>query len=1109
MKGTFTQTIAAGALFVLLVTCGLSTSANCTESTKSKGHPFSLASVIEGFHNPPDSTKPGVYWYWLNDNISQEGVTRDLEAMASVGIGRAYIGNIGLDDVPYGKVKLFSDEWWNILHTALRTAAKLGIDIGIFNSPGWSQSGGPWVTPDKTMRYMATKEFHAKGPGKLRIDLNVPYEHFQQVAVLAFPEPRNDEVEFMGANSKITANIPLKDVRNMFDGNHHTETNLPSGMPGVKPVEIDIEMDKPFTARSITLYPVHKPFRIDCELQVYEKGSFQQVRKFELDRSISWLSLGFLPYGPVCISFPAVKSTKFRLVFTNMRSNPFMGIDSAVGGFTEIVLSAVPRVERYVEKQLGKMVQDVAPAWDAYKWSVQSEPNNQDQCVDRSRIINITHSLSSDGFLNWDVPEGSWTLLRAGMVPTGITNAPATPEGRGLEIDKMSKEGIRMHFNAFIKRMLDRIPANDRKTFKYVIADSYETGSENWTDGCEDLFRKQYGYDPLPWLPVLAGRIVGTADQSNRFLWDLRRLVADLVAYNYVGELRKISNEHGLALWLENYGTWGFPSEFLKYGGQSDELSGEFWADGLFGIGPLELRAASSAAHIYGKQKVWSESWTSGDKPFWRYPALLKKLGDWAFAQGVNSTLLHVAISQPYEDRHPGMNAAFGTEFNRFNTWFGKSRVFIDYIRRCNFMLQQGRPVVDAAYLIGEDAPVMTGIIEPELPRGYSFDYINADVIENRLSVKDGKLVLTDGLSYSILILPPQETMRPHLLRKIRDLVRGGAVVVGPRPLRSPSLQNYPAADDEVKELAKQLWGDLDGRTSRFRKCGKGMIMTGVDMQTAFKMINEAPDFHLSGQDSILYIHRRLTDADIYFVSNQTDRMVTITPTFRVHGMQPQFWDAVSGRTRILPIFTGRETGTSVPLTLGEGQSGFIVFVKQGMQSLSDSSARNFPITSRVCEIDGRWEVTFDPQMRGPVRPVVFDTLEDWTRHVNNDIRYYSGSAVYRTKFTLDTLPRAEHIVLDLGKFSAIADVRINGVHAGGIWTNPPQLEVAKNLKIGENQLEIEVTNTWVNRIIGDLKVTPAERKTWMIVNPYTTESLLQPSGLLGPVRLLALDYRD
>ena len=1108
MKSTFTQRIAAGTLYLLVVTFVFSTPAKCAESTRPKGHPFSLAPLREGFHTPPDSVKPGVYWYWLNDNISEEGVARDLEAMASVGIGRAYIGNIGLDDVPYGKVKLFSDEWWNILHTALRTAARLGIDIGIFNSPGWSQSGGPWVTPDRAMRYLATKEFHARGPRKLRMDLTVPYEHFQDVAVLAFPEPVNVEAEMTAANPSITANVPIQNIRNMFDGDLHTQATFPSGVPAVKPVEIDIEMGKPFTVRSLTVYPIHKPFKIDCELQAYENGSFQIVRNFEVDRSISWLSLGFMPYGPVCISFPAVTSAKFRLIFKNMRSNPFMGMDSTVGGFTEIELSARPRVERYVEKQLGKMVQDVDPLWDAYKWPAQSEPNNQEQCVDRSRVIDVTEKLSSDGFLNWEAPEGSWVLLRVGMVPTGITNAPASPEGRGLEIDKMSKEGIRMHFNAFIKRILDRIPANDRKTFKYVIADSYETGSENWTEGFGDLFRKQYGYDPHPWLPVLAGRIVGTADQSNRFLWDLRRLVADAVAYNYVGELRKISNEHGLALWLENYGTWGFPSEFLKYGGQSDELSGEFWADGLYGIGPVELRAASSAAHIYGKQKVWSESWTSGDKPFWRYPALLKKLGDWSFTLGVNSTLLHVDISQPYEDRHPGMNAGFGTEFNRFNTWFGKSRSFIDYIRRCNFMLQQGRPVVDAAYLIGEDAPVMTGTLEPKLPRGYSFDYINAEVIENRLSVKRGKLVLSDGLSYSLLVLPPLETMRPQLLRKIGDLVREGAVVLGPRPLRSPSLENYPAADNEVQELAKQLWGNVDGKSSTFRKCGNGMIMTGVDMQTALNMINATPDFELTGQDSVLYVHRKLADADIYFISNQTDRVVSITPAFRVNGRQPEFWDAVSGKTRILPVFSEHETGTSVPLTLGERQSGFIVFGKPETQSFSNASVRNFPETKTVCGITGPWEVTFNPQMRGPATPVAFDTLEDWTRHADNEIRYYSGSAVYRTTFALDTLPRAENIVLDIGKFSAIAQVRINGIDAGGIWTNPPQLEVTENLKVGENRLEIEVTNTWVNRLIGDLKLPPAERRTWAVVNSYTSESALEPSGLLGPVRLLALEYR-
>ncbi|MBP1646859.1 MAG: glycoside hydrolase family 2 [Bacteroidetes bacterium] len=1067
--------------------------------------PGSLASLKEGFYAPPDSVKPAIYWYWLSDNVSEEGVTRDLETMARLGIGRAYIGNIGLDEVPYGNVKLFSDQWWKVLRTALRTAAKVGVEIGMFNSPGWSQSGGPWVTPGTSMRYLATAEFHVKGPGKRRIDLHVPYDHFQDVATLAFPKPMRNEVIITNANAKIESTTPLQNVGNMFDGDPNTETLFPSGKSALEPVVIDIEMDKPFTARSLTLFPIHRPFKIDCEVQAFTNGNFHQVSRFEVDRSISWLSLGFMPFGPVTHSLPDVTTRKFRLIFSNMGRSPFMGLDSTVGGFADAKLSDKPGLDRCIEKQLGKMVQVVNPSWSAYKWPLQPEPMNPEFSIDHSKVINVTRHISPGGFLSWDVPEGSWVILRVGMVPTGVTNSPASPEGRGLEIDKMSKECVRMHFNAFFKKILDRIPEGERKSLKYVIADSYETGSQNWSDRLEKQFQEQFGYDPRPWLPVLAGHIVGTIDQSNRFLWDLRTLVSDLIAYNYVGGLRAVSHDHGLSLWLENYGTWGFPSEFLKYGGQADELSGEFWADGLYGIGSVELRAAASAAHIYGKRKVWSESWTSGDRPFWRYPALLRKNGDWSFAQGVNSTLLHVFISQPYEDRRPGINAGFGTEFNRSNIWFEKSKGFIEYLRRCNFMLQQGRPVVDVAYLIGEDTPVMTGVLYPELPRGYSFDYINAEVIENRLTVQEGKLKLPDGLSYSMLVLPPLETMRPQLLRKIANLVEKGAVVLGPRPLRSPSLQDYPTADRDVKHLAERLWGGLDGKSLRFQKHGKGMIMTGVDMKTALDMIGMTPDFSFAGHDSILYIHRELSDADVYFVTNQTDKVVSFHALFRVHGMRPEFWDAVSGERRALPVFAEGSTGTSVPLTLVGGQSVFIVFDNHGGRRPSDPSARNFHEATELLRIHGPWDVRFNHTMKGSIKGVAFDTLEDWAQHSDSNIRYFSGSAVYRTTFVLDTLPRREEIVLDIGRFSAIAHVTINGIDVGGIWTDPPQIKVGRYLRSSVNHLEIEITNTWVNGLVGDLRLPQSERQTWTVVNPYTSDSVLQPSGLMGPVRLLAL----
>ncbi|MDR3626967.1 MAG: glycosyl hydrolase [Ignavibacteriaceae bacterium] len=1052
-----------------------------------------------GFKTPPDSVKPRVYWYWLSDNISEEGVVRDLEAMDSVGIGGAYIGNIGLDtnETIYGKVKFLSDEWWKITRKAINTASRLGIDIGIFNGPGWSQSGGPWIKTGESMRYLATVEFHLKGGNKINQKLNVPYQDFQDVALLAIPESEYKGKSICQLNPLITSNIEIKNKEKIFDGNKNEDVLFPEGITPDSTVIINLAINDSLYARSIIFYPAHKPFKLNCELQVYKNNKYYTINNFEIDRSnYRTKQVGFIPSGPVSISFPTIKAKQFRLVFTGIKGN---------AGFSEINLTEVPFIERYIEKQLGQMCQDPQPLWDTYRWQPQPEPENKELVVNPTKETNITKYLTPDGTLLWDAPEGNWTLLRIGMVPTGVTNGPTTPEARGMEVDKMSKEDVSRHFDAFLGRIQNEISVEERKSLKYTIADSYETGSENWTDELEQIFKKRYGYDPLPWLPVLTGRIVSSADESNRFLWDLRRLVADLIAENYVGGLREVSNKHGLKLWLENYGHWGYPSEFLKYGGQSDEVSGEFWAEG--DLGKIELKDASSAAHIYGKNQVWAESFTAGGLEYKRYPNLLKRKCDWSFTEGINSTLLHVYISQPYEDKMPGVNAWFGTEFNRLNTWFYKSKSFIDYVRRCNFMLQQGKPVVDIAYFIGEDTPLMTGMCDPEVPEGYSYDYINSEVIENRLNVKDGRLVLPDGMSYKVLVLPKLKSMRPELLRKISALIKEGAVVVGPPPETSPSLQNYPSADIDVKKLSSEIWGDIAGQKDKYRNYGKGMIISGMNLKDVMKMVNLVPDLNLHKVDSVLWVHRKVSNEDIYFLTNQGYEAKNINPFFRVKGKQPEIWDAVSSQIRKLPNFSQTDAGVSIPLEIGAGQSYFIVFEKSDIKQAPDVRVDNFPKMKELLRLNNSWEVSFDSTMRGPKEPIRFNKLSDWSQSADGRIRYYSGTAVYKTTFELAEIPEGDYIYIDLNNVFNLATVKLNGVNLGTCWTAPWRIDVTKSLKRGKNKLEIEIVNTWANRLIGDSKLPVAERKTWTISNPYKPDSPLQPSGMLGPVTLGSLSY--
>ena len=1059
--------------------------------------PEKKQTLQQGFKTPPDSVKPSVYWYWMSDNISEQGVKKDIEAMAKVGIGRAFIGNIGYpkEEVPYGKVKLFSDEWWKITKTAITTATKNGVDIGLFNSPGWSQSGGPWIKPSQSMRYLSGDEIAVKGPVQLSQRMPSAKPDFQPVAVLAFPALANAGESIAKHAPKITSNQTFDDAQKLLDENISTGASVTSAIDNKTIATIDIEVADVFTARSLVLYPLEKPLRADVEFQVKDGDNYRTIKKFIFDRTNPELQVGFIPYAPIAVSFAATSAKQFRLVLSNMNNG---------AGFAEISLLTVPVVERYQEKQMAKMLQTPFPLWAEYQWPKQEEPDDQSVMLAPAKVIDITKNLSAEGVLNWNVPAGNWIIIRYGMLPTGVTNSPASPEGKGLEIDKINKAAMQHHFDAFVGKIQNSIPAADRGSLKWVVADSYETGSQNWTDGMGEIFKKQYGYNPLPWLPVLSGRVVGSADQSDRFLWDLRRLVADRVAYEYVGGLRDVSHQHGLKLWLENYGHWGYPSEFLKYGGQSDEVAGEFWNEGE--LGNIECRSASSAAHIYGKTKVSAESFTAGGLAYARYPAMLKKRGDWSFTEGINNTLLHVFIEQPYEEVNPGVNAGFGTEFNRKNTWFYQGKAFVDYIRRCNYLLQQGKPVNDVAYFISEDAPKMTGFRDPELPAGYSYDYINAEVLMERVSVKNGNLVLPDGMMYRMLVLPRLETMRPELLLKLSELIKQGITILGPAPKRSPSLQNCPAADEQVKKLAKEIWGNADNNASKSVKFGQGNVLTGMTMQEALDFIKVIPDVLLTGRD-VLYTHRTTKEGEIFFLTNQTDRTIEISPAFRVTGKQPEWWDAVTGATRNLPAFTQSAAATTVPIKLEAYQSGFVFFKNSLSVTSQKNDKTNFPGSKLIATISEPWRVTFDTAMRGPIKPVIFKELIDWTASNEPAIKNYSGTAIYRTTINVNTLPAATTFYLNLGMVKVMAKVKVNGKDMGSVWTVPYKVDITNAIKRGKNKIEIEVVNTWVNRLIGDSKLPEAERKTWSNVNIYTPESKYESSGLLGPVKVEAVKF--
>ena len=860
----------------------------------------------QNFVTPPDNTKPYMYWYWLNNNASAKGITADLEAMRQAGIGEVFIGHVVSDGIPEGAVPILSPEWWRLVAHAVSEGDRLGVRVSMFNGPGWSQSGGPWMKPEQSMRYLVSAETLVTGGQTFR---GVPPKHakaIQDVALIAYPVPQRDAGTVRPAR---VGTEPKNDSLAALLTSGSGECDLP-----LAPLTIELEFAAAATFQTLTLDFGDSPVRLEGVLESVRNGAATKLRDLALFRTNLSTAMGPFVAAPFTFSFAPTETDRLRITFTRLEGKPVV---------RDIACSCAARIDFGVEKQLGRMYAEPVPPVDAFLWPRLSEPV-AGTAVEAARIVDLTGKTSKDGALAWQAPAGGdWLIARIGMASTGVKCGPTPPQAQGLECDKMSRAAVDTHFDGMIGEFLRRVPADQRKGFTHITLDSYEVGPQNWTDGMTGIFEKTYGYDPTPWLACLSGRVIGSRDQTDRFLWDWRRLVADRVARNYVGGLKAVANRHGLKTWLENYGHWGFPGESLQYGGASDDIGGEYWLWNT--LGDVECRLATSTAHVYGKKVVSAESFTSG-KNFVQTPANMKTRGDWCMTQGINHFVLHVYTHQPY-DATPGIVPWFGTDFNRNSTWFqAYGKGWTDYLRRCCFLLQQGTHEADVAYFFGEDTPRMNGLKDPPLPQGYDYDYINAEVLLTRATCRNGRLTLPDGQSYRVLVLPPSETMTPRLLERIASFVKQGLVLVGNPPQRSPSLSGFPGCDGKVLEASRSLWG-ADPAAALDNPVRKGRVFKGHTLDQVFGKLAVPPDLACVSKD-VLWIHRTSKDADIYFVSNQSEKPLAITPEFRVTGKQPELWDAVSGATCETALFETLPHATRVPLRLDPAGSVFVVFRK-------------------------------------------------------------------------------------------------------------------------------------------------------------------------------------
>ena len=750
--------------------------------------------------------------------------------------------------------------------------------------------------------------------------------------------------------------------------------------------------------------------------------------------------------------------------------------------------------------------------------------SKDDKPINPKDVIDLTDNLKPDGTLEWDVPAGDWTIVRTGHRMTGAQLSVPMPGQGGLENDYLDRAGVDLMFEKTGKVLIEGAGPFAGNTLRGFCSDSFECGYPNWTDNMLKHFKHYRGYDPVPYLPVLKGWIVGSAEISDRFLHDYRKTVADCFADEHYGRFTELCHENGLMTRCESAGpSWSgtMCMDGLKNLGRVDFPQGEFWRKHGFVQDNQNMvgKQTATASHIYGKRTASAEAFTLGGYHWSGSPQILKPVADRAFCEGINCFVFHTVTCQRPVDGKPGYEYGAGTHFNPNVTWWDQAAgAWVGYINRCQGLLQSGLFVADVLYYNGDWAPNLVGprYVDDSLGKGYDYDVCNAEVLLTRVSVKNGKLVLPDGMSYRLLVLPDTKRMPVEVIKKIEALVKAGATIVGPGPESDPGLKDYPDCDATVRRISKALWGNIDGKTITEHKVGAGRVIYGKTLRDVLLSDGVSPDFEVSGQEGVYidFIHRAIPDADLYFLANRNDRPEKVKVTFRQEGRQPELWDPVSGKQRNLPEFTIKDGRTTVDLEFEPHGSMFIVFAKPVVKT----KGTNFAEFKAVQQVSGPWTVQFDREWFYPVDGLsgkqaqgtfVFDKLADWTGRSEPAVKYFAGTAMYSTEFVAQQdVADGEPYFLDLGVVNVTASVRLNGVDLGVVWCEPWCVDVSIALRKGVNKLEIEVANQWPNRLIGDGKLPEDQRRTRTNIKRYynpprSGEHKLFPSGLLGPVTLM------
>lgn len=916
------KTIAAIATFVLSVTP--------TDFCDAQESP--TVRLAEAFSSPPKDSHPQTWFHLIGGNVNQEALTKDLEAVSSAGLSGIQLfhgrGRPWPGVTP--QIQTLSEKWDALISRAANESQRLGLKFTMQNCPGWAMSGGPWITPDKAMRHLVFSRVDMVGGKSISLKLATPqpseeeWRDYRDIAVLAFPTPDGDRADRDTAQpltpDRITTSLADADWEGLLGGDD-VKIQIPAES---SPAWVDFEFDEPVTLRSIQLPPTEylmKRMIFDSDssisVSVTEAEQWKTMVTHKVPRG-NWQDRQ--PERHYVLAVPDTKAKKYRLTFHAGRPMEV----------SHLRLSSAARVHDW-QAQAGYALRSLertpAPRQSADAW------------VRLADVVDVTAMMDPSGNLLWDAPEGNWTIVRFGHVNTGVTNKPAPPEATGFECDKLSTAGADQHFAGYIGRLSKPGGAADNGRLQGMLIDSWECYTQTWTPAMETEFEKRRGYALRNWLPALAGWVVEDHATSERFLRDWRATISDLIVENYYRRMAELGKQRGLELSFETAVGDVSPGDILEYFKSADIPMCEVWQPNDPHVGGLETKPiapTTSAAHIYGKPRVACETFTSAPMNWHEHPFSLKNVADRTFAAGVTHLVFHTYTHNPL-DRVPGTSFGntIGTPFLRGQTWWHHMPIFVDYLARCQHMLEQGRPVADVLWYLGDDVDHKPRQDSP-FPDGYQFDYANKDALFNRFKVDDGELVIPEGTRWKVLWLAPEQCRRltPQTLQRIKDLLHTGATVIGQAPAMNPSLSGGSESDAKFNRLVTELWVD-SGAEEGDRRIGQGRLLWGGSLGQSLETIGLAPD--VEGTLSERWCHRRLDDVDVYFVAGSPTQAVNATLEFRSKG-KPEFWNPIDGSRNPAQVYHQTETGTAIPIRLPAAGSTFVVFHSDSTLPLAGGS---------------------------------------------------------------------------------------------------------------------------------------------------------------------------